>query len=55
LSKDTKCTYCKSYLIKEYDFNNDFINKELKSKDKEDEVIITVILKKALYKIFKYK
>ena len=37
MSKDIKCTYCKAYLIKEYDFNNDFINKELKSKDKEDE------------------
>ena len=55
MSKDIKRTYYKAYFIKEYDFNNDFINKELKSKDKEDEVIITVILKKALYKIFKYK
>jgi hypothetical protein len=55
LSKDIKCTYCKAYFIKEYDFNNDFINKELEFKNKEDEVIITVILKKALYKIFKYK
>jgi hypothetical protein len=55
LSKDTRCAYYKTYLIREYDSNNDFINKEPKSKDKEDKVVITTILKKALYKISKYK
>jgi hypothetical protein len=55
LNKDIKCIYCKAYFIKEYDFNNDFINEELKLEDKEDEVVITIILKKVLYKIFKYK
>jgi len=55
LSKDTRRTYCKAYFIKEYDFNNDFINEEPESEDKEDEVIITIILKKALRKISKYK
>ena len=39
----------------EYDFNNDFIDEELKLEDEEDEVIMTIILKKALRKIFKYK
>jgi len=55
LNKDIKRAYYKVYFIKEYDFNNDFTDKELESEDKENEVIITVILKKALRKIFKYK
>jgi len=55
LNKDIKRIYYKAYFIKEYDFNNDFINEELESEDKEDEVIIIIILKKALRKIFKYK
>ena len=55
MNKDIKRTYRKAYLIKEYDFNNDSINEELKLEDKEDEVIITIILKKVLYKIFKHK
>ena len=55
MSKDIKRAYRKAYFIREYDSNNDFINKELKLEDEEDEVVITVILKKALYKIFKYK
>jgi len=55
LNKDIKRTYYKAYLTREYDFNNDFIDEELELEDKEDEVIMTVILKKALYKIFKYK
>ena len=41
--------------MKEYDFNYDFINEEPESEDKEDEVIITIILKKALRKISKHK
>jgi len=55
LNKDIKCIYYKVYFIKEYDFNNDFINEELKFKDEKNEVIIIIILKKILYKIFKYK
>ena len=55
MNKDIKRIYYKAYFIKEYDFNNDFINEELEFEDKKDEVIITVILKKVLYKIFKYK
>jgi len=55
LSKDTKRTYYKAYFIREYDSNNDFTDEELKLEDEEDEVVMTVILKKALRKIFKYK
>ena len=55
MNKDIKYTYRKAYFIKEYDSNNDFINEEPESEDKEDEVIITIVLKKALYKISKYK
>ena len=55
MNKDIKCIYYKVYFIKEYDFNNNFINKEFKSEDKKDEVIIIIILKKTLWKIFKYK
>jgi hypothetical protein len=55
LSKDIKRTYYKAYFTGEYDFNNDFINKEPESEDEEDKVIITIISKKALRKIFKYK
>ena len=55
MNKDTKRAYCKAYLTGEYDSNNDFIDEELESEDEEDEVVMTVILKKALYKIFKYK
>jgi hypothetical protein len=55
LSKDIKRAYYKAYLIKEYDFNNDFINEEPESEDKKDKVIMTIILKKTLYKIFKHK
>jgi len=55
LSKDIKRIYYKAYFIREYDFNNDFINEEPESEDEEDEVIMTIILKKALRKIFKYK
>jgi len=55
LNKDIKRIYYKAYFIKEYDFNNDFIDEELELEDEEDEVIITVILKKVLRKIFKYK
>jgi hypothetical protein len=55
LSKDIKRTYRKAYFIREYNSNNDSINEEPEFKDKKDEVIITIILKKALCKIFKYK
>ena len=55
MSKDIKRIYYKAYFIREYDFNNDFINEEPESEDEEDEVIMTIILKKALRKIFKYK
>ena len=55
MNKDIKYTYRKAYFTGEYDFNNDFINEEPESEDKEDEVIIIIISKKALYKIFKYK
>ena len=55
MNKDIKRTYYKAYLTREYDFNNDFIDEELELEDKEDEVIMTVILKKILCKIFKYK
>ena len=55
MSKDTKRAYRKAYFTGEYDSNNDFINEEPESEDKEDEVIITIILKKALRKISKYK
>ena len=55
MNKDIKRAYYKAYFTEEYDFNNDFINEEPESEDKEDEVIIIIILKKALYKIFKYK
>ena len=55
MNKNIKRTYRKAYFIKEYDFNNDFINKEPEFKNEEDEVIITIILKKVFYKIFKYK
>ena len=55
LSKDIRRAYCKDYLIREYNSNNNSINKEPKSKDKKDKVIITTILKKALYKISKHK
>ena len=39
----------------EYNSNNDFIDEEPESEDEEDEVIMTIILKKVLYKIFKHK
>ena len=39
----------------EYDSNNDSIDEEPESEDEEDEVIITIISKKALRKIFKHK
>jgi len=55
LSKDTKRAYRKAYFTGEYDSNNDFINEEPESEDKEDEVIIIIVLKKALRKISKYK
>ena len=55
MNKDIKRAYYKAYFTGEYDSNNDFIDEELELEDKEDEVIITVILKKALRKIFKYK
>ena len=55
MSKDTKRAYRKAYFTGEYDSNNDFINEEPESEDKEDEVIIIIVLKKALRKISKYK
>jgi hypothetical protein len=41
--------------VGEYDSNNDSIDEEPESEDKEDKVVITAILKKVLYKISKYK
>ena len=55
MSKDIKRAYRKAYFTREYDFNNDFINEEPESEDEEDVVIMTIILKKALRKISKYK
>jgi hypothetical protein len=55
LNKDIKRAYYKAYFIKEYNSNNDSINEEPESEDEEDEVIMTIILKKALRKISKYK
>ena len=55
MNKDIKCAYRKAYFTGEYDSNNDFIDEEPESEDEEDEVIMTIILKKALRKIFKYK
>ena len=55
MSKDTKRAYRKAYLIREYDSNNDSINEEPESEDEEDEVIMTIISKKALRKISKHK
>ena len=55
MNKDIRRTYRKAYFIREYDSNNDFINEEPESEDEEDEVIITIISKKALRKISKYK
>ena len=55
MNKDIKYTYRKAYFTGEYDFNNDFINEEPESEDKEDEVIIIIILKKVLRKISKHK
>jgi hypothetical protein len=55
LNKDIKRTYRKAYLTGEYNSNNDFTDEELESEDEEDEVIMTTVLKKALYKIFKHK
>ena len=55
MNKDIKYTYRKAYFTGEYDFNNDFINEEPESEDKEDEVIIIIISKKALRKISKHK
>ena len=55
MSKDTRRAYRKAYFTGEYDSNNDFIDEEPESEDKEDEVIITIILKKALRKISKHK
>ena len=51
MNKDIKYTYRKAYFTGEYDFNNDFINEELKFKDEKNEVIIIIILKKVFYKI----
>jgi hypothetical protein len=55
LSKDTRRAYRKAYFTEEYDSNNDFTDEEPESEDEEDKVIITIVLKKALRKIFKYK
>jgi len=55
LNKDIKCAYRKAYFTGEYDSNNDFIDEEPESEDKEDEVIITTVSKKALRKISKHK
>jgi hypothetical protein len=55
LSKDIKRAYRKAYFTGEYDSNNDSIDEEPESEDKEDEVVMTVILKKALRKISKHK
>ena len=55
MSKDIKRAYRKAYFTGEYDSNNDSIDEEPESEDKEDEVVMTVILKKALRKISKDK
>ena len=55
MSKDTRRAYCKAYLTGEYDSNNDSIDEEPESEDEEDEVIMTIISKKALRKISKHK
>ena len=55
MSKDTRRAYRKAYFTGEYDSNNDSIDEEPESEDEEDEVIITIISKKALRKISKHK